>query len=318
MRRLIFLMIGAALFLSACVPARKLEDVQSKNTQLQIENDQLKKLSSENETKTEELNDQIADLTKQISKLTSDTAYYGERYRKIEALNDHLNTLYEKLIAQNEQLLSNSSAEKMSMSDSLRKQQNELLQKEIMLNNLQKDLQVREQKLAEMQKLLKQKDSITQALKAKITQALVGFESSDLTIEEKGGRIYVSMAEKLLFKTGSTAVDPKGVDALEKLAEVLKKNTDINISVEGHTDNVPLSGSGAMKDNWDLSVLRATSIVRILTQNGVSANQITPSGKGESQPVASNDTAEGRAKNRRSEIIISPNLSEVLKVVTGN
>jgi chemotaxis protein MotB len=126
--------------------------------------------------------------------------------------------------------------------------------------------------------------------------------------------VYVSLAEKLLFPSGSTEVNPKGKQALQKVADVLKKNPDIGITIEGHTDNVPISTS-CMKDNWDLSVLRATSITRIITDAGVDPKQIIASGRGEYFPVASNSTSDGKAKNRRSEIILTPNLAELAKLL---
>jgi chemotaxis protein MotB len=147
----------------------------------------------------------------------------------------------------------------------------------------------------------------------------LGFKENDLTVHIKNGKVYVSLAEQLLFASGSTEVDPKGVNALQQLAKAIKDQHDINILIEGHTDNVPISRkSQYMQDNWDLSVMRATAITRILVRAGVSPRQITASGRGEYAPLAPNDTPANRQKNRRTEIIITPNLNELFKILETN
>lgn len=308
----------AICLLNACVPAKKLEDAQKTNGFLSNENDMLKKQLSEASAESGELNKRVADLEDEVKKLASDTAFINSRARKAEALNKDINDLYEQAIQQNQLLLSKSSSERIALNDSLKKKQQDILRKENQLDSLQQNLAEREQKLSELQSLLHQKDSAASALKAQLTKVLLGFEKSDLTVEQRNGKVYVSMAEKLLFKSGSTTVDPKGKEALQKLAGVLKQNPELAIEVEGHTDNVPLTGSGAMKDNWDLSVLRATSIIRILTESGVNPKQITAAGRGEYFPVSANTSAEGKAKNRRTEIILSPQLEQLMKILGSN
>jgi chemotaxis protein MotB len=174
---------------------------------------------------------------------------------------------------------------------------------------------LKEKKIHELQEILSRKDSAVNDLRTVITDALIGFDDEDLTVNVKGGKVYVSLSEQLLFKSGSSKVDPKGSEAIEKLAGVLKNNKEIQVLIEGHTDNVPLSGKGDIKDNWDLSVKRATSIVRILQNNKIDAKRIVASGRGEFMPVASNDSPDGRSKNRRTEIILSPKLDEVFKIL---
>jgi chemotaxis protein MotB len=183
------------------------------------------------------------------------------------------------------------------------------------LNNKEKLLSERERTLDEMTKVIARQDSITNRLNAVLRNALLGFKSDELSVEIKNGKVYVSMSDKLLFKSGSSAVEEKGKGALKLLAGVLDKNEDIDILVEGHTDNVPIK-TPVYKDNWDLSVARATSIVRILsTDYKIVPTRMTASGKGEYFPKADNDTAEGRAKNRRTEIILSPKLDELMKLL---
>jgi chemotaxis protein MotB len=166
-----------------------------------------------------------------------------------------------------------------------------------------------------MSEIIERQDSITRSLNNILRNALLGFNSDELSVEIKNGKVYVSMSDKLLFKSGSSAVEAKGKEALKVLAGVLEKNADIDILVEGHTDNVPIKTS-IYKDNWDLSVARATSIVRILTGDyKIAPTRLTASGKGEFFPKASNETAEGRAMNRRTEIILSPKLEEIMQLL---
>jgi len=183
------------------------------------------------------------------------------------------------------------------------------------LNAKEKLLSERERALAEMRLVVARQDSITRRLNSILRNALLGFNSDELSVEIRNGKVYVSMSDKLLFKSGSSAVEDKGKEALKLLSDVLDKNTDIDILVEGHTDNVPIK-TAVYKDNWDLSVARATSIVRILTADyKIGPARMTASGKGEYFPKSENDTPEGRAKNRRTEIILSPKLDEIMKLL---
>jgi chemotaxis protein MotB len=190
-----------------------------------------------------------------------------------------------------------------------------LRQKADELNQKEKLLAEREKSLRELQSVIARQDSITKRLNDILRNALLGFNSDELSVEIRNGKVYVSMSDKLLFKSGSAAVEAKGKEAIKVLGEVLVKNPDIDILIEGHTDNVPIKTAN-YKDNWDLSVARATSIVRILTDDHkVVPTRLTASGKGEFLPRESNDTAEGRARNRRTEIILSPKLDEIMELL---
>ncbi|MFY8189908.1 MAG: OmpA/MotB family protein [Bacteroidia bacterium] len=176
----------------------------------------------------------------------------------------------------------------------------------------------RERKLAILEGLIREQDSITNALNNVIKKALLSFKSDEISVEMKNGKVYVSMSDKLLFKSGSAEVEEKGLEALKKLAEVLNKNKEVGVMIEGHTDNVPIK-TAQFKDNWDLSVARATNIVRMLDEvHHVDAKTLTAAGRGEYMPKASNETPEGRAKNRRTEIILSPKLDELYKLINKN
>ncbi|WP_022822986.1 OmpA/MotB family protein [Hymenobacter norwichensis] len=184
---------------------------------------------------------------------------------------------------------------------------------------LSADLRSKEQRITEMQRILDQKDAAVKALRQKVGDALLGFNAQDLQVTVKNGKVYVSLSEQLLFKSGSTKVDPKGQEALKKLATALKGNQDVNVLVEGHTDNVPIAkGTAGMRDNWDLSVLRATEITRLLTENGLPTSQVTPSGRAQYAPIAQNDTPANKALNRRTEIILTPKLDELFQILEAN
>jgi chemotaxis protein MotB len=181
---------------------------------------------------------------------------------------------------------------------------------------LEDSLVLREAKVEELERIVAESQRAISDLKTNLNAALLGFGESDLTIEQKNGKIYVSLSEQLLFKSSSIVVDPKGQKALKQLAGVLKTTPDIDILIEGHTDNVPISGkSKYLQDNWDLSVLRATSIVKILVKSGVNPNALTPAGKGEYVPVTKNDTQEHKAQNRRIEVIITPDLFKLFAIL---
>ena len=181
-----------------------------------------------------------------------------------------------------------------------------------------KELQEREQTIAQLQGMIEAQQQKVKDLLASVKDALLGFSSEDLTVTEKDGKVYVSLSDKLLFESGKAIVNQQGKVALGKLAEVLNKQTEIDVYIEGHTDNVPIH-TAVFQDNWDLSVIRATSVVRILTETySVNPLQIQPCGRGEFKPVDTNESAEGRAHNRRTEIIMAPRLNKLLQLLQAN
>lgn len=184
------------------------------------------------------------------------------------------------------------------------------------INSLSENLKQREARLKEVEDILRKRDEATNALKNKLQAALLGFQKSGLTVDIRDGKVYVSLTDKLLFSSGSIVIDDKGKQALQELAKVLKTQPEINISVEGHTDNQRVNNLGQIKDNWDLSVLRATSVVRYLTDEQKIENaRITATGKGEYQPIEEGNTPETRSKNRRIEIVLSPKLDELYNLI---
>lgn len=219
-----------------------------------------------------------------------------------------LNTKYDSLTAKYKDL-EKKKKELIETSQTAQEKLNAELQTKIDL------LEESQKRITELQALIDKQKKSTEDLLAKIKGALTGFTSDELTVEMKDGKVYVSLSEKLLFKSGSAVVDKKGKEALAKVGEVLAKQTDVDIVIEGHTDSIPIK-TDYFKDNWDLSVMRATSIVRILTKDyKVDPKQIIPSGRADNLSVADNSTTEGRAKNRRTEIILSPKISDLIKLL---
>ncbi len=184
-----------------------------------------------------------------------------------------------------------------------------------LLNQKKNELNERECTINELRQMINAQNEKVRKLLSSVKDALLGFSSDELTVREKDGKVYVAMSDKLLFQSGSARLDKRGEEALGKLAEVLNKQTDIDVFIEGHTDNKPIN-TVQFKDNWDLSVIRATSVVRILIKNyNVNPLQIQPSGRGEYMPVDDNETAEGRSKNRRTEIIMAPKLDKLFQML---
>ncbi|MDH5396697.1 MAG: OmpA family protein [Cyclobacteriaceae bacterium] len=262
------------------------------------------------------------ELQMQVERLLADTTSLGADLKQTKEELSNLNVEYEQLETFYNNLLNNSG----KLNRDLAEQQERLLALKESLENtrrineeLENNLSEREKKVEELENILAKKDEAVNALKKRISDALLNFKESDLTVEMRNGKVYVSLAEQLLFKSGSVVVDPKGQGALGQLAQAVKDQKDINIMVEGHTDNVPISRTSQyMNDNWDLSVMRATSIVRILVKGGISPAQVTAAGKGEFIPISDNDSVEGRQKNRRTEIIITPNLDELFEILGNN
>lgn len=325
------LTIASVLF--SCVPQRKLEEEQAKRKSCDTELAALKISAQECETKLTEATKNLADNIKQIAGLQKDTALLGTNFRLFSAKYDKLNQINEQLLEKNDRLLSGNIADTKKLSGELQgtqeqllKKQDELKQLEIQLNFQKKNLDAltaelakREARVAELEGVLKKKDDAVNDLKKKLSAALFGFEGKGLTITQKNGKVYVSMEENLLFASGSTTVETKGVDALKKVAKVLEQNADINILIEGHTDDVTMTGKGEIKDNWDLSVMRATSIVKIITKNStVDPRRLTAAGRGEYFPIDAAKTVDARKKNRRTEIILTPKLDELFKVLETN
>jgi chemotaxis protein MotB len=284
------LMAMAFVVLTACSPVYKCGDeIPAKKPGSK----RMKAVIEERDQLCTDLSIKVAENAELTTKLGASTQQNRNLNEQLTDLNRRYNSLINESLSQSEQF-----------NEALRLKNDELNE--------------RERRLAEMQSIIARQDSITQRLNDIVRNALLGFNADELSVELRNGKVYVSMSNKLLFSSGSANVEAKGREALVALANVLNNNPDIDVLVEGHTDNVPIR-TNQFRDNWDLSVIRATSIVRILTVDlAVSPLRVTASGKGEFVPRASNETPEGRALNRRTEIILSPKLDELMKLLEGN
>ena len=246
----------------------------------------------------------------QVSMLQADSARFQNT---ISSLRGQITSL-ENQIANQEANIAKQKSSIADLNQKVSNLSNQTSQQQNQLTQSQEDLQKQQQKLQQLQNLLAQQKAASQELKNKMSEALKGFNSNELSVYQKDGKVYVSLSENLLFPSGSAVVNPKGVDALSKLAAVLNLNSTVAVDIEGHTDSIPIRGKYA--DNWDLSTARANSIVRILVNNyKVDPVRVISSGHSYYDPVASNSTSEGRAKNRRTEIILSPKLEEMYQLL---
>ncbi|MFZ1808741.1 MAG: OmpA family protein [Cyclobacteriaceae bacterium] len=316
MQKKLFVPLLILITLQSCIVSKKkFDDLLAQKVKADGE-------LADTSTKLDKATEELADLNTTLDQLKSDTTDMGAVLRSTAQKLEGLNTEYDQLNAYYKNLLNSSG--KLNRDLTLQQEQLLAIQDNLerirsLNDSLSISLEERERKVKELEQVLANKDKAVQDLKNRISNALLNFKENDLTVNVKNGKVYVSLAEQLLFRSGSVEVDSKGVTALQQLAKALKDQKDIHVMVEGHTDNVPISKKSAyMQDNWDLSVMRATSITKILTKGGVSPNQITASGKGEYLPLAPNTTPENKQKNRRTEIIITPNLDELFKILEVN
>jgi chemotaxis protein MotB len=314
MLKKIVLLIVIAFTLNACVSKKVYQELETKynklrtsNTQLITEKDNLLAVKKSLEADLLKLNKKYDSLSTQKTLLEND-------FEALQTKYNNLNESYNALSAQSSKELAAQSKKNQELLAKLEEKEKTLAAESLRLENLQKELNQRSSQIEELQNLINAKEAQMQQLKNAISKALHNFEGKGLTVEQKNGKIYVSMENKLLFNSGSWAVGSEGKKAVQQLASVLSENSDINVLIEGHTDNVPYKGTTVI-DNWDLSVKRATAIVRILENKGVNPTQITAAGRSEFIPVDSNETTEGKAKNRRIEIILAPNLDEISKLL---
>tara|TARA_Y100000389_G_C17456490_1_gene518519 strand:- start:1923 stop:2819 length:897 start_codon:yes stop_codon:yes gene_type:complete len=287
------------------------------------ENQILKTTSDRAKTDLKEISSDMEVLEIAIQGLVKDSVKSGRRFRKLKKSYDDLNANYEYSLENNSSLVAANLRENKVMLEQmeglakrLAAKEDSLMLEQNRLISLELALQLREKRVNELESLIARKDSTAQYFRNRIASALLGFENRGLTVSMKNGQVYVSLDNRLMFASGKWEIENDGVSALQKLAQVLGENKDLNISVQGHTDDDAYFGKGQVNDNWDLSVMRATSVVKILIQKGVSAKQIEASGRGEHMPLVENISSENKAKNRRTEIIITPDLGEIANLIS--
>jgi len=318
------------LVLSSCVTPKI-------HNALVMEHDATKSALTTQEKKVLQLNGTIEEqegtiisLKSQISEMRNDSVQNGIALTTLQSKYSELSDAYDLLTSKNSRYMADKAKETKKLLEQLEQAQSELFAKEDELNKLsvsleakedelklaQEELDARSARVTELETIINKKDSMVSALKQSISKALIGLEGEGLTVVQKNGKVYISLEEDLLFASGKYEVNSGGVSALSKLATALASQKDLEILVEGHTDSIPLSGRGLVKDNWDLSVMRATNVVKVLLKTpSLDPLQLTAAGRAEFVPIATNKTKEGRSANRRIEMILSPNLDDLFELL---
>lgn len=331
--RNIFLVVAAGLFITSCVPQRKYAELQNNYDKSEEERQYLSGTVKDLESEKKELSSRADQLQTDYEKLDTDYKDTKEDYDILKDDYRNLTAFKNQMMEHMAQSAASSKAENQKLlkemiraqedlqkkEDALKRKESELRTLETQLdktrnelNELDVALQKREQRINELEQMIADKDAAVRALKDKISNALLNFKDKGLTVTQKNGRIYVSMEANLLFPSGSTVINAEGKTALVELSKVLEDQKDLTILVEGHTDTDKMKGTGCIKDNWELSVMRATSVVRLMMNNSkIDPAILTAAGRGEFVPVDPKD----KSKNRRIEIILTPNLDKLFEIL---
>lgn len=325
MKKFIIIIVAFSLVcpFTGCVTKQKYMELEKRH---KICQDDLTVSNAENvdyANASKQLTAEIQDLKARTEQLKNDTLSISRKLRQTERDLAKANRDYDELQKSFSDLNMNNSTQVNDLLANIDRYKDELSAKEKLLNAQRDSLEIskadlatRQQRIEEMQDILNQKNNEVKALKEKVSRALKGFEGSGLNVQEKDGKVYVSMEDKLLFASGSWTINQAGMEAIRQLAGVLVAETEISVLIEGHTDDVPYRGSGQVKDNWDLSVMRATAVVKALLQYGnIDPMRLSASGRSEYLPIDTAGTSEARAKNRRTEIILIPNLNALFQLI---
>jgi chemotaxis protein MotB len=318
-------------FSVSCVSGKKFSSLEQTSKQFMNERDAFKTENIALEMQNKEYSAKLAGLEKKVA--ASEQEITTARDERDKAVNDYnrMSAKYSEMQNAQEDLIRGNVKETSKLLGELGTAQSNLQKKEDILRQLERnldskkasldemnfELEKKNARLAELEKILDAQKKVAQDLKNKVSEALLGYENNGLTVTNKNGKVYVSLDEKLLFKSGSYDIDANGKNALKKLGGVLEKNQGIQIMIEGHTDNVPYNpGNSQLKDNWDLSVKRATTVIRVLLDgSNINPTRLTASGRSQYLPVDEKNTADARTKNRRTEIILTPDLSELYQLI---
>ncbi|WP_340199600.1 flagellar motor protein MotB [Ascidiimonas sp. W6] len=311
-----FIGIGIVACLSSCVSAKVYKDLEEKYATLKGERNQLAEENQELETLRNQLQNEVAALEKKYEEMLASREQLKQDYAATKSNYDNLQASYNALEKNSSAAMMENLKANRALLAELEAKETALAEENKRLSALKKQLDNRSARVTELENLIASKDAAMKALKDAISKALLDFEGKGLTVEQRDGKVYVSLENKLLFQSGSWAVGSEGRRAVVELGKVLAENPEIAVLIEGHTDNVPFSGNGPVKDNWDLSTKRATAIVQILRENkNISPKNLTAAGRSEYAPLVTNTNPEGRSKNRRIEIILTPKLDEVTKLL---
>lgn len=310
----------ASLVMASCVPIKKYQELEEKekicseelaaykNNALNYEAD-----AKDFKSKFELANKERLALAKDTTELRMEYNTLLAKYDKLAAINNALETNYDALRLSGARDVAGLNADLEARKKELQKREAELLAMENNLKEQENRIRIQQEELAALNKMIEEQEAASKALKEKVAHALRGFENKGLKVEEKNGKIYVSLEAKLLFASGSTSVQSEGKTALVELAKVLESEKELEIIVEGHTDSDKMSRSSHPSNNWELSVLRSTSVIEIMTLNSqLDPKQLMAAGRSQFHPIDASD----KSKNRRIEIIISPNLDELYNLIS--
>ena len=326
----ISLIILSVFLISSCITPKVYNELLDKHEIAKKNLTKNEKLILELRENLDDKERDITNLNTLVEQLRKDSIALNNDLVSCQKKYDDLSTTYDLLTSKSSRYMAEKAKETKELLSQLETTQSELFAKEDQLNkstleleekerkllDSQNELELRSLRVAELEAIINRKDSMVTALKQKISKALIGLEGDGLTIEQRNGKVYISLEEDLLFASGKYEINQTGKQALDKLSDALSYQKDLEILVEGHTDSIPLSGRGLVKDNWDLSVMRATSVVKRLTSNtNLDPTQLIAAGRSEFVPISSNLTSEGRGKNRRIEMILSPNLDDLFKLL---
>lgn len=326
----ISLIILSIFLISSCITPKVYNELLDKHEIAKKNLTKNEKLILELRENLDDKERDITNLNTLVEQLRKDSIALNNDLVSCQKKYDDLSTTYDLLTSKSSRYMAEKAKETKELLSQLETTQSELFAKEDQLNkstleleekerkllDSQNELELRSLRVAELEAIINRKDSMVTALKQKISKALIGLEGDGLTIEQRNGKVYISLEEDLLFASGKYEINQTGKQALDKLSDALSYQKDLEILVEGHTDSIPLSGRGLVKDNWDLSVMRATSVVKRLTSNtNLDPTQLVAAGRSEFVPISSNLTSEGRGENRRIEMILSPNLDDLFKLL---
>tara|TARA_B100001173_G_scaffold53024_1_gene43801 strand:+ start:827 stop:1822 length:996 start_codon:yes stop_codon:yes gene_type:complete len=326
----ISLIILSIFLISSCITPKVYNELLDKHEIAKKNLTKNEKLILELRENLDDKERDITNLNTLVEQLRKDSIALNNDLVSCQKKYDDLSTTYDLLTSKSSRYMAEKAKETKELLSQLETTQSELFAKEDQLNkstleleekerkllDSQNELELRSLRVAELEAIINRKDSMVTALKQKISKALIGLEGDGLTIEQRNGKVYISLEEDLLFASGKYEINQTGKQALDKLSDALSYQKDLEILVEGHTDSIPLSGRGLVKDNWDLSVMRATSVVKRLTSNtNLDPTQLIAAGRSEFVPISSNLTSEGRGENRRIEMILSPNLDDLFKLL---
>jgi chemotaxis protein MotB len=318
MIRKIALAIVVLSLTTSCVSKKIYQDLENKYADLKKEHNALSDENGVLKASKNQLEIDKTNLQTELDKTKAERDKLASDYAATKKSLDNLKDSYAALEKDSNEALETNINKNRQLLAELEAKQKALTAEQDRLNKLKKDLETSSKRLAELEKMMADKDAAMKKLKETLTKSLKAFEGKGLTVTEKDGKVYVSMENKLLFESGSWTVGAEGKKAVDLVGKVLGDNPEISVLIEGHTDNDKITGSigGGVENNWDLSTKRATAIVNILSANAkVKKENLTAAGRGEYAPLLSNETAEGKAKNRRIEIILTPKLDEISKML---